>query len=424
MLRSKFACPIEHIVGILKTIIKYSTKPKNTIKRYLTEHLSIVETKEIIWKWEDYDSEVVYASQWSQYLFHTIVVTEGQQLKMNISTLLPIIQYLSANLTYESLKEDFYKFTLIQLVENIKSRNTQFLHFISLKFDITGNYNFKAFLKDLIRINFDNLYSLFDNILYVLSEESEFIGSVRKYKLIFKLLEVDFFNNQEEIKKLTEECKEEVIERITPSAMIQLGLRLNYFASLKFITVDTKDKINKLIDIETKLTYGYVVKIFSNVKSGIEAWDYFNDEDDFGISKELNSENELDSFKYAEMVYFQNVPVVNRISKANSYKQFVTDLLGNQYFKELFERILLSKTMVEFFKSEQQFEPHESKSSNYFAYNNLSILWQSIKFITLPNNITGMTSDMLRIFINTVPKRIHNCCDRTDDQVEQEVKLF
>jgi hypothetical protein len=416
--------PIERIKEILNTLFKVSKSYTKTMKEDLIKAFQITKASAFVWNWNDYNDEEQFMKRWTEFLFYKISITEPQHISFNLNDFLYIIESLSKNLNTETFQSDLFKFALNQIVDNIQCYSYPFSQFFKTKFEVLKNvkYTFKAFLKELLEKNLEEVSSFLNDLVYVLEEpDSDTLNALRgEIDQLKQKMNVP--NSKKELLNLLHKYAEHV-ESMLP--MVFANAAIKYNNNENFSQDPNYESIRSRIN-NIKLEEGYFAKLIENVSSSIEANEYFINEEDFIMNKET-IDTAVYPLIFAELVFFKNVPIFKKVNLNNHYADFVTSLLNDNDFKTLFEKILLSKPVREFFEFERSeyFRYEKFDKDYYFALNDPSILWNSIKLIPMPENIGGATTDMLRIFINIIPKKFYNCnVKKFNDEIQQKVYYY
>jgi hypothetical protein len=410
---------INRIKKILNTLYTISNRPKQPVKANLEKAFEITKTNAFVWNWNDYTDEEQFVKRWSDLLFYKISTTEEKNISFNVKDFLDIINSISENLSIETFQTDFYKFALNQIVDNIQCYSYAFSQFFKTKFQVLNEvkYTFKAFLCEILKSNFDEICSFVDDFLYLLDDEDT-LNCLKNNIAGFK---ESILKDKNELIKLLERHVE-YVESMLPSTLDGLNIKFDQNEKCQKLN-NYRCVRSRLQTISKKLEKDYFKKLIENLSSSIQANELFLNEEDFTMIKET-IDTEVDPLILAELVYFKNVPIFNKVTITNHYSDFIANTLNDKEFRILFERILLSKPVLEFFDFEQReyFKDEKFDKGYYFAINNMALLWDSIKLIPMPENIGGATTDMLRIFINIIPKKVYNCkIKKFEDDIEKKV---
>jgi hypothetical protein len=419
--------PIDRIKCILNDLVEITNNSTNNLKRKLEEHFKTVDTNAIVWNWNDYTNEEEFVKRWSEFLFNKISITQEKDISFNLIDFLWIIDSLARNLNSQTFQSDFYKFALYEVVDNIQCYSYQFSQFFRTKFELLEKekvkYTFKDFLVELLKTSFAEIDSFLEDLVYLLgNDENQDSLSLITLKNNIEDIKADILGSIGKIFILLNDSVTQV-EGIISSALAALEVKkinnAKYKGAISYMTTQTR-----LNNITRKLVDGFYRKLILNYNSSIRANELFMNEEDFTMNKEP-FDTETDALIFAEQVYFKNVPIFKTVNIKNRYSDIIVSLIENKEFKTTFESILLSKPVLEFFEHEQSeyFKNEKFEKAYYFAQNNIALLWEAIKLIPMPENIGGATTDMLRIFINTVPKKFYNCnVNNSEDEIERKVK--
>jgi hypothetical protein len=388
----------------LNTLIKvysYSSVTKDDFKEILMKELEIKgNEKTVIWDEDDYDNS--FAVNWINHSYSRILKISSVELFTNM---LPLNILIKRTLAYEGEMNDFVKFTLYYIVDNMSPLKVERIGFFSQKLKVQNKGNEKFLVR--LMLSFNYFYRI-----YVQSTQvylNEFSENLLNENISEGLL--DLQPDLTFIKKNMDDEGQNDYGKIKES-LGKVSKYVKGFNDLLNSTVneDNIDKWNCLKRHEFRLTtyISYFEKYYEEVNFFIDNY---------------NEKNHL-ILNFPEIVYFNYVPICYE-KKINPYKQKLESFLNSPDFKRLFEKVLASKPITSFYKRERaEYFSAEPESSYYILPHKFDYFWKSIKLIPLPENIAGATTKMLTMYINTIPKAFDNIENITQEEEEIVNKSF
>jgi hypothetical protein len=388
------------IAAILKSLISnldVNKVKKDNYKETLKNELNITGVEKItIWNESDYYDK--FTESWTKFLHSNIDKLDNDILHANIRGLeilitrtLPFVNNQMSDLT---------KFLLYYIVDNMKKLSIERVAFYAQKLkseNIKGNrlYQPLAFMAfDTFFTDYRDTLDNYQNSLN-LEEGSEVADS---------LLNIDHYLS-EFIKKRTTKSKLKGNELTVCLAKLAI-FRVECSEILQLTVNEKNESLWHTLKKCENLLLTYLIYF--------ERYCYCND---FSIE---NYDEKKDYYiNFAEVTYFKHIPIMSNV-KINPYEKQIEALLDSVKFRKLFEHILNSEPVKEFYKHERELYFEGMEGGYYVLPEKMNFFWNAIKLIPLPMNIAGATTKMLTIYINTTPKPYANV-ENFDQELEHEV---
>jgi hypothetical protein len=404
----------EKINSVFKELFRIKDKSDQfDFKKNLISDFGILKsTTSKVWKRTDYDHDFINC--WLDYFHSQILATSEQDLWLNLGLLKPVIDAIS---DYDCEGNDFVKFILCFIVDSICSYEKSKIDFFTQKLTkpkavTKKDPSFIKHLKNACVTVIDGCRKTFMDLRN--SMTSVFADKIRLKQTSFEKAIEGFYG-----------------ENFTALSIKKISTSL--FDSYVGITKDindyneTEDDFMKIKENDEHWTnfrawYNESVDCLDEIKLYENIEDFCMKDRDYIINEDFKN--------YLKITYSKNIPYDKEPNTFNECEKIITDFLTEKDFKRLFEDICMSKVIKSFysFEYENYFPKNNeevgikiSEKDYYILLKDFPFFWDRVKVIPLPENIVGVTTDMLVIYINLIQKKFFNIANEEEKKL---VNLF